>query len=159
MEMGLVVIIAIVAFLVGVLGGFLVSKATAGRDSSGNLKNQMDSLQGRFSDYQTEVANHFNKTASIAQKFSQSYQEMQSHLQHSVETLVSDSELRSRLLSEIKMDELKALDYSAEGQVEQDIPEQETTAVNTYNDTPRDYAPKVPGEVGTLAEEFSAKRK
>ncbi len=162
MEMGLVVIIAIVAFLVGVLGGFLVSKATAGSDRSGNLKNQMDSLQGRFTDYQAEVANHFNKTANIAQKFSQSYQEMQSHLQHSVETLVSDSELRSKLLSEIKINELKALDYSAEGaegHVEQDVSEQEATTVSTYNDTPRDYAPKVPGEVGTLAEEFSAKRK
>lgn len=157
--MGLVVIVAIVAFLVGILGGFLVSKATAGKDRSGNLKNQMDSLQGRFVDYQAEVANHFNKTASIAQKLSQNYQEMQSHLQHSVESLVSDSELRTKLLSEIKIESVKALDSSEEAQDDENNPVAESTVVNTYNETPRDYAPKVPGELGTLAEEFSAKRK
>lgn len=159
MDIGLVIIIAVVAFLIGILGGFLVSKITSGGDRSGNLKNQMDSLQGRFSDYQTEVANHFNKTSTIVQKFSQDYQEMQSHLQHSVETLIADNELRAKLLSEIKIDGLKAIDYSAEGVKDEEIAVQETVAVNTYGDMPRDYAPKVPGEPGMLAEEFAAKRK
>lgn len=157
MEMGLVVIIAIVAFLVGMFGGFLLSKATASGERSGNLKNQIESLEERFTDYQSEVANHFNKTANIAQKLSQDYQEMQAHLEHSVEALVADSELRARLISEIKANDQKALDYSAEGAEEDnDI---EAITVTSYNDTPRDYAPKAPGEPGTLTEEFAVKHK
>ncbi|MFD1259173.1 YhcB family protein [Entomomonas asaccharolytica] len=156
MEMGLVVIIAIVAFLVGMFGGFLVSKATGG-DRSGNLKNQMESLEERFNDYQNEVASHFNTTANIAQKLSQGYQEMQAHLEHSVESLVADSELRARLISEIKANDQKALDYSAEGAEEENVGEAVT--VTAYNDIPRDYAPKAPGEPGTLTEEFAVKHK
>lgn len=159
MDMGLVAIIAIVALLIGIFAGFLLSKATAGSDRSGNLKNQMDSLQGRFTDYQAEVANHFNKTAHITQRLSEDYKEMQSHLQHSVETLIADSELRSKLLSEINVGNVKAIDYSAEGVAEEEVSTQEPAVVSTYQGMPRDYAPKVPGEPGTLAEEFGAKRK
>lgn len=155
MDMGLVVIIAIIVFFIGLLGGFLVSKITSGSDS-GNLKNQMDSLQERFTDYQKDVASHFNKTSTIAQKLSQNYQEMQAHLEHSVESLVTDSELRTKLLSEIKTTEQKAIDYSVEGAEE--VPETEAVEVVTYNE-PRDYAPKVPGQPGTLTEEFTVKHK
>lgn len=150
MDIGLVVIIVIVALFVGILLGFLFSKATS-KDSSGNIKNQMDSLQERFNDYQSEVATHFNTTASLAQKISQDYQDMQAHLANSVETLIADEELRIRLLAEIKTDTAPALDYSVEATV--------VTPATTHNEAPKDYAPKTPGEIGTLDEEFAVKHK
>ncbi len=158
MDMGLVVIIAIVALFIGLFAGFLISKAMGGSETAGNLKNQMESLEERFTNYQSEVANHFNTTTNIAQKLSQDYQDMQAHLQHSVEALVTDTELRTKLLAELKTNEQKALDYSvegAEGNMEQTAP----VEVASFNDIPRDYAPKAPGEPGTLTEEFAVKHK
>lgn len=155
MDMGLVVIIAIVAVLVGMFLGFILSKATSKGDNTGNLKNQMDSLQERFTSYQDEVINHFNTTATLTNKITQDYQEMQKHLAHSVEALVTDEELRAKLLISIQAP-VKALDYTPEPLVEQPA----TTATPTaYIDIPKDYAPKSPGELGTLAEEFGAKQR
>lgn len=161
--MGLIMIVASVAWLIGIFIGFLVSKATSGKDHSGNIKNQMASLESRFKEYQTEVAEHFDKTANLSQKLVQDYQEMQSHLTHSVESLVSDSDLRAKLLTamqnkpveqiEAKADEvIIALDDS-EQKVEQ-VAQQESIDV-----MPKDYAPKEPGDIGTLAEQFGVKRK
>lgn len=155
MDMGLVVIIAIVAVLVGMFLGFILSKATSKGENTGNLKNQMDSLQERFASYQDEVINHFNTTATLSNKITQDYQEMQTHLAHSVEALVADEELRAKLLISIQAP-VKALDYTAQPLVAQSDVAPNPTA---YSDIPKDYAPKSPGELGTLAEEFGAKHR
>lgn len=158
MDMGLVAIIAIVTLLVGVFIGFLISKATGHGGHSGNLKNQMDSLQERFTSYQSEVITHFNTTAALSNKISQDYQEMQAHLMHSVESLVTDTDLRTKLLAELKQETGTAsLGYDTVEGSSSDL-DNKVTAV--LEDTmPKDYAPKVPGEVGTLAEEFGVKHK
>lgn len=182
--MGLILIVAAVALLIGILIGFLVSKATAGCDRSGNMKNQMASLETRFKDYQTEVANHFDKTAGLSQKLAQDYQEMQAHLVHSVESLVSDSDLRTKLLADMQYTAAKEIEAKAEetplalDHVEQQITEQEVMPEeqkvkeeteqaaeqpaeqeSIVEAMPKDYAPKEPGDIGTLAEQFGAKRK
>ena len=52
MDIGLVIIIAIVAVLFGLFLGFILSKATSKGENISNLQNQMDSLQERFTSYQ-----------------------------------------------------------------------------------------------------------
>ncbi len=151
MDIGLVIIIAIVAVLFGLFLGFILSKATSKGENISNLQNQMDSLQERFTSYQNEVANHFNTTATLANKITQDYQQLQAHLAHSVETLVANDDTRAKLLVAIKTP-LKALDYAPEASTPNS-----TTTPQSYSDTPKDYAPKVPGQIGTLAEKFGAK--
>ena len=162
MDMGLIMVVAVVALLIGILIGFLVSKAAAGNDRSGNMKNQMTSLESRFKEYQAEVANHFDKTANLSQKLAQDYQEMQLHLAHSVESLVSDSDLRTKLLAEIQDKEAKKIELKDQDTVlaldKQEL-QVSKQAQGHVESMPKDYAPKSPGDIGTLAEDFGIKRK
>lgn len=162
MDIGLIMIVVAVALLVGILIGFLVSKATASGDHSGNLKNQMTSLESRFKDYQTEVANHFDKTTNLSQKLVQDYQEMQLHLAHSVESLISDSDLRTKLLADIQNSDVKQIELKAEDNsvaVEMEEKTMDVQPQKTEGSIPKDYAPKEPGDIGTLAESFGVTRK
>lgn len=151
MDIGLVVIVAIVAILFGMFLGFILSKATSKGENLGNLKNQMESLRERFNAYQKEVANHFNTTATLANKITQDYQQMQSHLTQSVETLVANEDTRAKLLMAINTPS-KALDYVPESNTQNT-----SNTPRSYSEIPKDYAPKIPGQIGTLAEDYGVK--
>ncbi|MGV8268320.1 YhcB family protein, partial [Pseudomonas aeruginosa] len=77
------------ALLPGVDTGFLISRLlpTAAHNK---VQSQMDDLQDRFDSYQREVVTHFNTTASLVKKLTQSYQDVQEHLYDGAKRLALD---------------------------------------------------------------------
>ena len=65
----------------------------------GRTQRQLDDLQQRFDSYQNEVVTHFNTTASLVKKLTQSYQEVQDHLADGANRLALDDITRQRLLA------------------------------------------------------------
>ena len=106
---------------------------------------QLDDLQGRFNSYQSEVVTHFNTTASLVKRLTQSYQDVQEHLSEGADRLALDEITRQRLLAALHSDD------SHNG------PRERLTPPKT-NEAPKDYAPKEPDAPGTLDESFGLKR-
>lgn len=61
------------ALVAGVAIGFLIARLLPNA-APNKVQRQMDDLQDRFDSYQREVVTHFNTTASLVKKLTQSYQ-------------------------------------------------------------------------------------
>ena len=67
------------ALVAGVAIGFLVARLLPNAVPN-RTQRQLDDIQERFDSYQSEVVTHFNTTASLVKKLTQSYQDVQEHL-------------------------------------------------------------------------------
>jgi len=132
-----------IALLVGVAIGFLAARLLPNAAPS-RTQRQLDEMQQRFDSYQSEVVTHFNTTASLVKKLTQSYQDVQEHLSHGANRLAADELTRQRLLAALSTEESKA-------------PRERLTPPKS-NEAPKDYAPKEPDSPGTLDETFGLKR-
>lgn len=61
-------------------GGRLRRGPPAAQRSAQQYQRQLDDIQQRFDNYQNEVVTHFNSTAALVKKLTQSYQDVQDHL-------------------------------------------------------------------------------
>ena len=122
------------ALVVGVAIGFLLARLLPGA-APGRVQHQLDELQERFESYQNEVVSHFNTSASLIQKLSQNYQEIQEHLSEGASRLALDEVSRQRLLAAL----------SDSGQ-----PARERITSQVGTEPPKDYAP---GHSGVLSDE------
>lgn len=123
MQTGVVVLLLIGAVVIGGIVGFILSRIT-NKSTDDNIKNELESLQERFDSYKKEVTEHFNETAQLTQKLSQSYQDVQTHLAHSAETLISDASQREQLLEILTSGAgTAALTYDMADHAAEDIPE------------------------------------
>jgi hypothetical protein len=59
------------ALLTGIAIGFLVARLLP-NDAPGRTQRQLDDLQERYNSYQSEVVTHFNTTASLVKRLTQS---------------------------------------------------------------------------------------
>ena len=84
--------------LAGIAIGFLIARLAPGAAPS-RTQSQLDELQERFDTYQSEVITHFNTTASLVKKLTQSYQDVQEHLSDGANRLALDELTRQRLLA------------------------------------------------------------
>lgn len=132
-----------IALLAGVAIGFLVARLLPNAAPS-RTQRQLDEMQQRFDSYQNEVVTHFNTTASLVRKLTQSYQEVQEHLSQGASRLAADELTRQRMLAALHAEDSKA-------------PRERLTPPKS-NEAPKDYAPKEPDEPGTLDETFGLKR-
>lgn len=126
------------ALVAGVGIGFLLARLLPGAAPT-RVQHQLDEMQERFESYQSEVVNHFNTTASLMQKLSQNYQDIQDHFSEGASRLALDELSRQRLLA--------ALSDSTPSS-------RERLSSPTSTEPPKDYAP---GHSGTLHEEDAAK--
>ncbi|KHL70939.1 MULTISPECIES: YhcB family protein [Pseudomonas] len=144
MEQSLMVwLVPAIALLVGVVIGFLISRLAPGAAPS-RTQSQLDELQERFETYQSEVVTHFNTTAALVRKLTQSYQDVQEHLTEGIDRLALDEVTRQRLLSALH-DQQKRERLQAP---ESDLLDSQA---------PKDYAPKPAGAPGTLDEHYGLK--
>lgn len=67
------------ALVAGVAIGFLIARLLPNA-APNKVQRQMDDLQDRFDSYQREVVTHFNTTASLVKKLTQSYQDVRAPL-------------------------------------------------------------------------------
>src|SRR5690606_9983065 len=123
------------ALLAGIGIGFLIARLVPNAAPS-RTQRQLDDLQERFDTYQSEVVTHFNTTASLVKKLTQSYQEVQEHLSEGASRLALDELTRQRLLAALHADEAAS-------------PRERLTPPKS-NEAPKDYAPKAPDAPGTL---------
>lgn len=135
-------LIPAVALLAGVAIGFLVARLVPGA-APNRTQRQLDEIQERFDSYQSEVVSHFNTTASLVRKLTQSYQDVQEHLSDGANRLALDENTRQRLLA--------ALDDGAPSQREKITPP-------ASNEAPKDYAPKTMDTPGTLDATFGLRK-
>ena len=145
MELSLLVwLLPTLALVAGVVIGFLVARLLPNTVPN-STQRQLDDIQERFDAYQNEVVTHFNSTASLVQKLSQSYHDVQEHLAEGANRLALDEITRQRLLAALHPDALQA-------------PRDRLTPPRTAAEPPRDYAPKMPNTPGMLDEHYGLKK-
>jgi len=140
----LVWLLPTLALVVGVVAGFLIARLAPNAAPS-STQRQLDEIQERFDNYQHEVVTHFNSTAILVKKLTQSYQEVQDHLAEGANNLALDELTRQRLLASLHSD-------APIGPRERLTPPQGA-------EPPLDYAPKAPNSPGMLDEQYGLKRK
>ncbi|RJG11879.1 DUF1043 family protein [Pseudomonas cavernicola] len=131
------------ALLAGITIGFLVARLVPNAAPS-RTQRQLDEIQERFDSYQSEVVTHFNTTANLVKKLTQSYQEVQEHLSEGANRLALDELTRQRLLAALHSDEQP-------GSRERLTPPKSA-------EVPKDYAPKAADAPGTLDATFGLKK-
>jgi uncharacterized membrane-anchored protein YhcB (DUF1043 family) len=139
----LVWLLPTIALVAGVVIGFFVARLLPNAAPS-STQRQLDDVQERFDTYQNEVVTHFNSTANLVQKLSQSYQDVQEHLAEGANRLALDELTRQRLLA--------ALHPEANA-----LPRDRLTPPRT-TEPPKDYAPKTPNSPGMLDEHYGLKK-
>jgi uncharacterized membrane-anchored protein YhcB (DUF1043 family) len=110
-----------------------------------STQRQLDDIQERFDSYQNEVVTHFNSTASLVKKLTQSYQDVQDHLSEGANRLALDEQTRQRLLAALHADAAQT-------------PRERLTPPKEVQEPPRDYAPKAPNSPGMLDEHYGLKK-
>ncbi|MEB0038929.1 MULTISPECIES: DUF1043 family protein [unclassified Pseudomonas] len=139
----LVWLLPTIALVAGVVIGFLVARLLPNAAPS-STQRQLDDVQERFNSYQNEVVTHFNSTANLVNKLSQSYQEVQEHLADGANRLALDEQTRQRLLASLHADTTQA-------------PRDRLTPPRN-SEAPKDYAPKTPNAPGMLDEHYGLKK-
>ncbi|MBV4529878.1 ZapG family protein [Pseudomonas farsensis] len=139
----LVWLLPTLALVIGVVVGFALARLLPNAAPS-NTQRQLDDIQQRFDTYQNEVVTHFNSTASLVRKLTQSYQDVQDHLADGANRLALDELTRQRLLASLHAE-------AAHGPRDRLTPPKDA-------EVPRDYAPKVPNSPGMLDESYGLKR-
>ena len=132
------------ALLTGIAIGFLIARLLPNAAPS-RTQRQLDDLQERFNNYQSDVVTHFNTTASLVKRLTQSYQDVQEHISEGADRLALDEITRQRLLAALHSDD----SHSAP---------RERLTPPASNEPPKDYAPKSADETGTLDENFGLKK-
>lgn len=158
MEESNIWIIGVVALLIGALIGYLLGR------SGGNSgeQEQLDEAKQELEDYKNKVANHFEETADLVNKMTESYRGVYKHLATSAQTLCDADTARS-----IESSMTPQLTVQKEIEVEES--EEDSTAAKTeesadeetvtHAEPPRDYAPKKPDQKGTLSESYGLDEK
>lgn len=139
----LVWLLPTLALVAGVAIGFLIARLLPNA-APNRTQRQLDDIQERFDSYQNEVVTHFNSTASLMHKLTQSYQDVQDHLAEGANRLALDELTRQRLLAALHADSVQA-------------PRERLTPPRSQ-EAPKDYAPKTPNAPGMLDEHYGLKK-
>lgn len=135
-----------VTLVAGIAIGFLIARL-APNAAPGRTQRQLDEMQERFEAYQSEVVTHFNTTASLVKRLTQSYQDVQEHLSEGASRLALDELTRQRLLAALQADDGKSGE------------KRERLTPPKNNEMPKDYAPKSADVPGMLDESYGLKNK
>ncbi|MFI8480087.1 YhcB family protein [Pseudomonas sp. NPDC078700] len=140
-------LIPAIALVAGIAIGFLIARL-APNAVPGRTQRQLDELQERFDNYQSDVVTHFNTTANLVKKLTQSYQDVQEHLTEGTSQLALDELTRQRLMAAL---------HSDDASDKRDKRERLTPPRD--HETPKDYAPKMGNIPGMLDENYGLKSK
>lgn len=134
-----------VLILVGVLGlalgailAFLATRNRQNLDRTQELELRLKEANSKLEDFQLQVNEHFDQTAQLVHNLTQSYRDVHEYLANSAMRLSSQDIGRQML--------------------EAGSGELSDTEDNLSVLPPRDWAPKAPGQKGTLSEEFGIEK-
>lgn len=128
----------------GIAIGFLIARLAPNAAPS-RTQRQLDDMQERFEAYQSEVVTHFNTTANLVKKLTQSYHDVQEHLSHGADRLALDEVTRQRLLATLH--------------AEPNGEKRDRLTPPRDNEIPKDYAPKTADVPGMLDEGYGLKNR
>lgn len=133
------ILTALVCALGGcVLGALLSRSLQPEKQQNREMEQRLQRAEEKLSDYQTEVSEHFAQTSQLVNNLTQSYKEVHEYLANSALKLTNPD--ISRKIIE-----------AADGKLLQDS---DITITEDNIEAPRDWAPKSPGQTGTLSEEY-----
>lgn len=133
-----------ITLVAGIAIGFLIARLAPNAAPS-RTQRQLDEIQERFDTYQSEVVTHFNTTANLVKKLSQTQLDVQQHLSDGANRLALDELTRQRLLATLHADD------SSE--------KRERIKAPANHEMPKDYAPKSADVPGMLDESYGLKNK
>ena len=123
-----------------VLGVVLTDNLGTASHRVKNLENQIKTLRESHVEYKDSVSEHFNTTAELVQKMTESYKEVYQHLASGAQDLCT-TEVASKLLP-----------ASSDAAFETPNEDQESVP-------PKDYATKKsPNQIGALSEDFGIEK-
>lgn len=143
-------LVSIAALVVGTIIGFLMGRSTGSNNKQAELAEQLENAQQDLESYRAEVAEHFEKTASLVNNLTNSYKDVHEHLASGAQGLCQPGTIDLALepaMTPNKLEKSEAAEATPEAGSETD----------TAAEPPRDYAPKAPEEEGTLSETFGLK--
>lgn len=132
------IMVGTILFCVGGLLGAVISRTFMPPTMQQDLELRLNNSRTELDKYQQDVAQHFADTSKLVSNLTRSYKEVHDHLAKGAFKLTN---------AEISKKILDAGDSSVgiEGK----------DALNELSfEPPRDWAPKSPGQAGTLSEEF-----
>jgi len=144
-------IIGIVALAIGALIGYLLGRAGANNSEE---QQKLEDVQKELDSYKAQVAGHFEETAELVNKMTESYREVYTKLATGAQVLCDAETARS-------IESTMAPQLTVQKDVEEAPVADETTTeepeVEAPIEPPRDYAPKKADEAGALSEEYGLK--
>lgn len=132
------IMISSIAFCIGGLVGAVISRTLLPPENQKGLETKLQESREELERYQQEVTKHFAETSKLVNNLTQSYKEVHEHLTKGAIQL-SNAEIGQQILQSGD----PSLGIEAKDAIE-----------NVNFEPPKDYAPKTPGQVGTLSEEF-----
>lgn len=151
MEESNIWIIGVVALAIGALIGYLLGRAGANNSEE---QQKLEDVQKELDSYKAQVAGHFEETAELVNKMTESYREVYAKLATGAQVLCDAETARS-------IESTMAPQLTVQKDVEEAPVADETTTeepeVEAPIEPPRDYAPKKADEAGALSEEYGLK--
>ncbi len=136
-DLGTVIFTAISCLLIGAgLGYFLLGRMRPEQQSRAALEKQFGEMQQQQQEYQSQVSNHFDRTAELLNDLADSYRSVHNHIAEGAKSLHSTG--------------ISPLQPLPEGRP---VLEGKPASLQ-LSEQPLDYAPRQPGSKGALHEEF-----
>jgi len=140
-ELSHLIITGVGMLIAGGIIGLAIGRSTSQQSKAAEtLKEELEQLKEEQRDYQHEVAEHFAETADLVNNMNQSYKAVHEHLANSALKL-SNPDVSRQIL---------------EAGTSQ--PALESQAMGELQEQPKDWAPKNPGDKGTLSEDFGLEK-
>ena len=124
---------------IGGLLGAIISRTLMPPTMQRDLEVRLQQAKTELDQYQRDVAQHFADTSKLVSNLTKSYKDVHDHLAKGAMTLTNNSEISRKIIEAGEKD----LGLEANDAIE-----------NVRFDPPKDWAPKTPGQKGTLSEDF-----
>lgn len=132
------IMVGAIVLCIGGLIGAVISRKFIPPEHQKELELNLQTAREELKHYQQDVAQHFEETSRLVHNLTQSYRDVHEHLARGAIQL-TNSDISRQILE------------AGDGKLSADAGAllEETTVL-----PPKDWAPKTPGQTGTLSEEF-----
>ena len=134
----ILIMVSTIVFCIGGLVGAIISRTLIPPENQKDLEVKLQESREDLARYQQEVTKHFTETSQLVNNLTQSYKDVHTHLAKGAIQL-SNAEIGKKIM--------QAGDPSLGIEAKDSMDD-------ISFEPPKDYAPKTPGQVGTLSEEF-----
>lgn len=125
---------AVLFLIVGVVVGVALSKLLGKGPSNNELQQKLEDTQDQFEKYQEDVGTHFEQTATLVNKMTDSYREVHEHLSKGAQTLAEESKIA------LTLDQNAALSLKPLNDESENSGDASNTEINIENNTSDDSA-------------------